>query len=281
MVVLDNGKIKVSITERGAEIRSVSVNGKERFWSGNPDVWAGVAPVLFPICGGLKDDKFTIDKKEYELIKHGFAKNMEFTVEHSDAVSAVFLLTETEETLKSYPWCFEFRIKYVLTGNAIKVTYNIKNTSDTTMYTAVGGHEGYACDGGIEDYDIIFERKETLKAAKVMGKLISRETDTVLKDSNVLPLYNKYFDIDALVFTDLKSRFLTLRNRKTAEEVSVKFDGFDYLLLWTKPNAPYICIEPWTSIPSYTDDGYDIKAKEGMTAVSPNDSFERTHIIYF
>lgn len=281
MVILDNGTIRAEIAERGAEIRNLEVNGKPRFWSGDPTVWGSVAPVLFPICGALRDNKFTLGDKEYTLAKHGFAKFMDFTVEYSDAVSAVFLLTETEETLKSYPWSFEFRIKYVLTGSAIKVMYSIKNTSDTVMYTAVGGHEGYSCEGGIENYDIIFERNETLKSARVIGTQISRESDIVLKDSRVLPLYNEYFSVDALVFTDLKSRYVTLRNRKTAEEVSVSFNGFDYLLIWTKPNSSYVCIEPWTSLPSYTDDIYELSAKEGMTAVKPDSTFERMHIIYF
>lgn len=282
MVVLNNGKLKVEIVEKGAEIRRVEYCDEQRFWSGNPEIWNGVAPVLFPICGGLKDDKFTIDGAEYILSKHGFARGMYFTVEKQNDVSAVFLLTETEETLKSYPWSFEFRVKYILSGSSVKVEYDVKNTSLTSMYVAVGAHEAYSCPDGIEDYDIIFERKETLKSAKVEGSLISRtNTDTVLFESDTLPLYNKYFEIDALVFTDIKSRFATLRNRKTGKSVSVNFEGFDYLLIWTKPNAPYVCIEPWTCPPAYVDDGYDITHKEGMTEVLPNEHFKRFHTIYF
>ena len=281
MVILDNGNIRAEINELGAEIRRVTVSGEERLWSGDTAFWGGVAPVLFPICGGLKDDKFTIEGKEYNLAKHGFAKNMEFSVESKTNVSAVFLLTDTPETLEVYPWHFEFRIKYTLTGTSISVDYDIKNTSSTPMYTSVGSHEAYACPEGIEDYDIIFERKETLKAARVNGTLIERTTDTVLYDSDTLPLYNKYFDIDALVFTDIKSRFVTLRNRKNGKATSVSFPGFDYLLLWMKPGAGYICIEPWTTIPSYTDDGYDITLKEGMQKVLPNEHFKKNHIIYF
>lgn len=281
MVILNNGAVQLEISETGAEIRKATVNGEERFWSGDPEFWSGVSPVLFPICGGLKDDKFTIGGKEYFLEKHGFARNMEFTVESQSEVSAVFLLTETEETLKVYPWRFELRVKYSLTGSAIKIEYDIKNCSDSTMYTAIGSHEAYACPEGIEDYDIIFEKPETLKAARVAGKLIERNTDTILFESNTLPLYNKYFDIDALVFTDIKSRFATLRNRKTGKSVSVDFNGFEYLLLWTKPGAGYLCIEPWTTIPSYTDDTYDISLKEGMTAVLPEAHFTRKHTVYF
>lgn len=281
MVILDNGNIHVEISRLGAEIRRVTVAGEERFWNGDSRFWDGVSPVLFPICGGLKDDKFTVDGKEYILAKHGFAKLMNFEVCESTNVSALFLLTQTEETLKMYPWCFELRIKYTLTGTSIRIEYDVKNTSDSVMYTAIGAHEAYACPEGIEDYDIIFEKKETLRAAEVDGKLIRRSTETVLYESDTLPLYNKYFDIDALVFTDIRSRFVTLRNRKNGKSVSVGFDGFDYLLLWTKPGAGYICIEPWTSIPSYTDDTYDISLKEGMTAVLPNAHFSKKHTVYF
>ena len=283
MVVLDNGAVRAEIAEKGAELRRITVNGEERLWSGDEAVWSGVAPILFPICGGVKDDKFTIDDKEYPLEKHGFARKADFIVEKSNAVSAVFLLKSSPETLKKYPWEFELRVKYTLTGSAVKVDYEVKNLSNSTMYTAVGAHEGYSCPEGVEDYDIIFEKKETLKTHRLEGTLISHTTDTVLYESDTLPLYNKYFDIDALIFTDIKSRFATLRNRKTGKSVSINFEGFDYLLIWSKPkaNAQYVCIEPWTTCPSYVSDSYDITEKEGMTAVASGEIFSRTHTIYF
>lgn len=281
MVILDNGTIRAEIDEMGAEIKRITVNGEERLWNGDEKFWSGTAPVLFPICGGIKDDKFRLDGKEYNLIKHGFARISVFTVEKANNVSAVFLLKSNSATLKSYPWEFEFRIKYTLSAAKVKVEYDVKNLSDSVMYTAVGAHEAYACEGGIEDYDVIFEKKETLKTHILEGTLISRKTETVLYESDTLPLYNKYFDVDALIFTDIKSRFVTLRNRKNGKSVSVDFEGFDYLLLWTKPKAPYLCIEPWTTCPSYLDDSYDLSEKEGMTPLKPQEHFTRTHTIYF
>ena len=281
MVTLSNGIIKAEIIEKGAEIRRLTVNGEDRFWSGDPEIWGGVAPVLFPNCGGMKDDKYTLNGKEYNIIKHGFAKNMVFEVESQSSNSAVFLLKDTEETMKSYPWHFEFRIKYTLVAASVKVEYDIKNTSDTPMYAAVGGHEAYSCPEGVEDYDIIFEKKETLRSIQVENGILTRNTETVLFESDTLPLYNKYFEIDALVLTDLKSRFVTLRNRKNGKSVSVSFGDFDYLLIWTIPEAPYVCIEPWTAPPSYEDEGYDITKKEGTTKIAPSESFKTKHIIYF
>lgn len=281
MVTLSNGIIKAEIIEKGAEIRRLTVNGEDRFWSGDPKFWDGVAPVLFPNCGSMKDDKYTIDGKEYNIVKHGFAMNMDFKVESISGSSAVFLLTDTEETLKSYPWHFEFRVKYTLVAASVKVEYDIKNTSTTPMYAAVGGHEAYFCPEGVEDYDIIFEKKETLRSIQTENGLMTRDFENVLYESDTLPLYNKYFTIDALVLTDLKSRFVTLRNRKTGKSVSVSFPDFDYLLIWTEPNFPFLCIEPWTAPPSYEDESYDITKKEGTTKIEPYESFKTKHIIYF
>lgn len=281
MITLFNGIIKAEIIEKGAEIRRVTVNGEDRFWNGDPKYWDGIAPVLFPVCGRMKDDKYTVDGNEYTIVKHGFAKDMDFRVESVSNSSAVFLLTDTEETLKSYPWHFEFRIKYTLVAASIKVEYDIKNNSDTDMYAAVGAHEAYSCPEGVEDYDIIFEKKETLRSIQTKDGLMTRDAENVLYESNILPLYNKYFTIDALVLTDLKSRFVTLRNRKTGKSVSVSFPDFDYLLIWTGPNFPFLCIEPWTAPPTYLDEDYDITQKEGMSKIEPKAHLTRKHIIYF
>lgn len=281
MVELKNSVMSVKISEKGAEMRRVTVNGEECLWSGDSDFWTGTAPVMFPICGGLPEDKFTYKGKEYCLQKHGFARFMDFEVEKQSSVSATFLLKSNPDTLKMYPWDFEFRITYSLKGTCVKVDYDIKNLSNDTMYVAPGAHEGYACPEGIEDYDVIFEKKETLYSCVLDGNLISEKRIPIIKDTDTLPLYYSYFAVDALVFKDLKSRFVTLRNRKTGKAISVNFEGFDYFLLWTKPNAGYICMEPWTGIPPMVGSDKDITKKEGITAVTPVDTLSVSHSIYF
>ena len=281
MVTIKNDVITAEINTLGAELNSIKVNGEDRLWSGDPAFWTGKAPVLFPICGGLKDDKFTYNGKEYILNKHGFARFKEFEVEKTTENSAVFLLKSDEETLKTYPWSFELRIKYALCGSAVKITYSVRNTSDDTMYMSIGSHEAYACPEGIEDYDVIFEKKETLFAQDLDGNLTAHSRTPVIKDTDTLPLYYKYFAVDALVFKDLKSRSATLRNRKTGKSVTVSFPDCDYFLLWTKPGAGYICMEPWCGIQPMVDCTYDITEKEGINEVAAKDTFKFSHTICF
>ena len=145
MVNLKNNILSVDIDTLGAEIKRITVNGEDRLWSGDPNVWEGTAPVLFPMCGGLRDDKFTHGGKEYHLAKHGFARKMNFEVESKTETAAVLLLKSNEETLKQFPWEFEFRVKFALDFGRITVIYDVKNLSDDTMYMSVGAHEAYAC----------------------------------------------------------------------------------------------------------------------------------------
>lgn len=281
MVNLKNNIMSVDIDTHGAEIKRITVNGEDRQWSGDPDVWEGTAPVLFPMCGGLRDDKFTHGGKEYHLAKHGFAKKMDFEVESKTETAAVLLLKSNAETLKQFPWEFEFRVRFALDSGKITVIYDVKNLSDDTMYMSVGAHEAYACPEGIEQYDVIFEREETLNAWNLNGNLLDGTVTPVLKESRVLPLYEKYFAVDALVFKDVKSNFVTLRNRVTGKSVSLDFTGFDYFLLWQKPGAKYICLEPWSGATPLENSGYELKEKEGITAVEPGKNYAFTHKIYF
>ncbi len=281
MITIQNENISCSINEIGAEIRSLKQHGAERMWNGTPEIWAGIAPLLFPICGGLKDDKFIFENKEYSLQKHGYIRFEKFDIESKSDTSVTFLHRSNEETLIHFPFLYELRVTYILTDCGVSVTYNVKNKDSKDMYFSIGSHEGYATPEGIEDYDLIFPEKETLSSYMLDGNLLQKHTLPIIKDSNVLPLYDKYFTVDALVFKDLKSRSATLRNRKTGRTVTVDFEGKPYLLLWHKHMAPYICIEPWCGIPDPQNTDYDITKKEGIIKLSANSTYEITHKISF
>ncbi len=269
----------ITAAQRGAELKSIKKDGVEYLWQGHADIWAGQAPLLFPICGGLKDDMYVFEGKEYIMQKHGFARLADFDVEESSESSATFLLKSSAETLKSYPFEFELRVIYSLTESGVKVTYRVTNVGNKSMYFSIGSHEGYATPEGVEDYDVIFPQKETLSAYMLDGNLLQKNKLPIIKDSDRIALYDKYFLIDALVFKDLKSESATLRNRKTGRFVKIDFPGKPYFLIWHKYGAPYICLEPWCGIqdPQITD--HDITKKEGVVALPEGEIYEITHEI--
>ena len=58
MITIKNEYLSASFHEIGAELKSLVCNDTEYIWEGKAEVWAGSCPLLFPICGGLKDDKY-------------------------------------------------------------------------------------------------------------------------------------------------------------------------------------------------------------------------------
>ncbi len=280
MITLKNEKLTVKIAKHGAEIKSIIKGGKELMWSADPKFWASSAPIMFPICGGLKGGKYELDGKTYEMSKHGFAKLSDFKVENIGDTSATMLLCDNETTRAVYPYAFEFRAKFDLEGDSLHITYEATNNDKKVMYCTFGAHEAYACPEGVDAYDIVFPERETLSAYALNGDLLTDYTKEIIKDSNVLPLKDSYFYLDALVFKDLKSRSAALVHRESGKTVAkVDFEGFSYFLLWHKFTAPYICIEPWCGIQDIAGTSYDISKKEGMTALAPGKTFSRTHTI--
>lgn len=279
MITLKNDKITVKLNELGAELKSLFAGGREYIWCGRDEVWAESSPLLFPICGGLKDDKYTFNGKEYIMPKHGYGRKTMFEVESATDTEAVFLHKSNDETKKCFPFDYELRIIYSIDGYALKTEYKVDNKSGETMYFSIGSHEGYYTPEGIEDYDVVFPQNETLSSYVLYGNLLSDQKLPIIKDTNILPLYDKYFTIDALVFKDLKSRSAILRNRKTGKAVKVDFDYAPYFLLWHKPNAPYICLEPWDGVQDIVGSDYDITKKEGIIALDADKTYSGVHTI--
>ncbi len=278
MVKLTNSTITAEIAALGAELQSLKLNGAEYLWNGDPAYWTGRAPVLFPICGGVADDTYTYGGKKYRLPKHGFARKREFTLESASDNAATFLLRSDDDTRGGYPFEFELRARYALYGATLVADYMATNTGECDMLFSVGAHEGYACPEGIAAYDLVFERPENLRANVLHGNLLGRDTIPVL-EGDTLALDPRYFEVDALVFTDVKSRKVTLRNRATGRSVEVRFDGFPYLLIWQKHNAPYICIEPWCGLPDYIDGDGTLAGKAGIITAAPGETIVRTHTV--
>lgn len=279
MVTISNSHLTVNIAKAGAEIKNIICDGVEYMWSADPKFWAQTAPIMFPICGGLKGGKYELFGKEYEMSKHGFAKLNVFEIETLGESNVTMILRDNENTRKMYPYTFAFRVSFELCERSVKVTYDAENLDTKTMYCTFGAHEAYACPEGIEDYEIIFPERETLYAYGLNGDIVTDYTKLIVDNSNRLVLKDMDFFLDALVFRGLKSKSAELVNKNGGRRIKVDFDGFDYFVLWHKYTAPYLCIEPWCGLPDVVGSSYDLTEKEGMHSVAPGEHFTRTHTI--
>lgn len=272
-IIISNSILKASINHAGAELFSLKNNQeKEYIWEGNPSFWAKHSPILFPIVGTLKNNTYTIDQKEYQLSRHGFARDMEFELIEKTENSAVFSLESNAETLKKYPFEFELQLIYSLEKTSLNIEYIVINKSDRKMPFSIGAHPAIALPENFENYSFKFEKEEVLKFNLLENDLISNETEVLKTSENLVRLNYKLFENDALVFKTLESNSLTiLENEKPYIEVD--FEDFPSLGIWTKDQAPFVCIEPWFGYSDTANNSGDLYQKEGIVLLDADQIF--------
>lgn len=279
LVSIGNEALTVTISTKGAELQSVQeTDGTERLWQGDPAFWASRAPIMFPICGGLREDAYYLNGERYEMPKHGFARKAEWTVEKTEKDEAVFLLTQHHP---GFPFQYELRAAYRVEGNALTVTYTINNQDTQDFCCSLGSHEAWATPGGLEHYTVEFDHPERLEDYVLEGNLINHTPVLMGENARKLPLKTEYFAVDALVFPYLRSRSVTLKSNLSNKTIQVEYEGMDVLMLWTKPGADYICIEPWCNAPDFVDADMQILHKPGVLHLYPGQSESKTHRMIF
>ncbi len=284
---IQNEFLKVGVLSKGAELCSIInvENNTEYLWQANPEIWASHAPNLFPVIGALKEGSYYYEGEEYSMPKHGFIRyNKQIQLKEKTGNSLLFNLNYSEETLKTYPFKFQYALRYKLEEKTLRLTYTVKNLDDKSMYFSLGGHPAFNTplfDHEVyEDYYLEFDYKMDMVTHLLNDKgLISHKTKKIAENSQKLRLHKNLFDNDALIFTKVPSKYVSLKSKKSGEILSVRYGDFQNLGIWAKPGAPFVCIEPWLGIADLEETKGDIKTKEGIIKLMPSTIFNASFTI--
>lgn len=270
---IKHGNLSAEIKHFGAELISLKTNqNKEYIWEGNPEFWGKHSPILFPIVGTLKNNSFYHNEMEYHLSRHGFARDLEFELINSTENSAAFSIQSSEETLKVYPFEFELQLIYTLEENNLSIAYKVTNNGKYTMPFSIGAHPAFALPNQFENYAIAFEKEESLEYYILENDLISNKTKKLEVQNKQIPLTYELFKNDALIFKTLKSNSLTILENENSI-LRVHFEDFPSLGIWTKMNAPFLCIEPWFGYSDTNENSGNLLEKEGIQILESNTTF--------
>ena len=278
IITLSNNKISASINTIGAELIRLEKDNQNYIWTVNETYWNKTSPILFPIVGRLKNDAYTIADKKYELPRHGFARNFEFQILNQTENSVVFVLESNSETLKNYPFEFQLELEYKLVGNELIMKYSVENKLKATMPFSIGAHPAFVIENSFSDYSLKFNQTEEFISYELDNEQFSNSFRKINSENGQINLNYSLFEKDALVFKHLKSNELILLN-KNKPVLSVQFEGFPYLGIWTKPNAPFLCIEPWCGLADNSNHNGNFIEKEGIQLLEKNGVFQREIII--
>lgn len=285
-------KLEIVTSPIGAELTSIKYNSDERLHQGESILdkegkvyWKRHAPILFPIVGSLKNNTTYIEGKKYEMSQHGFARDMVFDIVNISEREHTYVLKYNENTLKMYPYKFELYVSYFIDDNKLTVTYKVKNLDIRPIYFGIGGHPAFIIDLKNNKYKVEFENEENnIKFSQLDAGLISYKNNyinkSLMSNNRCIEIRKDTFSHDAIIMSGLSSRKLRLYENNI-EKLEFEFGQFKYLSLWSKKNAPFLCIEPWQTTADYTDSNQDFILKKDNIKLEVNEEYKCSYSIVF
>lgn len=279
-IELSNGEIAVLVARKGAELQSLAdAAGREWLWQADPAFWGRHAPVLFPIVGRAAGDHVTVGDQSYPIGQHGFARDREFEVLSAGPERAGFRLVADEQTRRHYPFDFELDIRFELAGATLYQTVTAQNRGAAPMPASIGFHPGFQwpLPGGAAPqtgHVVIFERAEPADIRRLKEGGLDAAGHPTPVEGSVLPLDAALFLEDAVIFDRLASRSLWF-GAPGSDGIRIDFPDLPFLGIWTKPGAPFLCIEPWQGHAAPLGFDGEMAAMPGMVEVPPGGSVTR------
>lgn len=273
-VQLSSADLHVEVNPLGAQLSILrDRNGRDWLWDGDPSIWAGRAPVLFPTVGEVVGGSYRVGAQSYRLGRHGFARGKLFEVVTATATRAAFKLKADASTMEIYPFQFELEVRFEVSGPKLSVTASVHNPDSVSLPASVGFHPAFRWPLPFGQaraaHFIEFEQDEPapIKRLSSSGLLspVPHPTPVVGKR---LMLEDSLFQPDVVIFDQLRSRKVTY-GAQDGPHLEVSYPDARYLGIWTKPGAPFVCIEPWRGIADPEGFTGDFTTKPGVFSVPP------------
>ena len=280
MITLRNEQITVMVAEQGAELQSIKdANGREYLWQAGPE-WPRRSPILFPIVCSVENDTYYVDGQPYHLPRHGFARDMAFTVVSQSETKVTLALHESEETLKVYPYRFNLGVSYRIEGSEVHVIWHVENTDNRDIHFQIGGHPAFNVPG-MKPGDplkgtIKIDNEGQLKALRSHSDGSVEMTEMTMDDveAGYIEFDDAFFSHDSVKLHGSQTREAALLDTDGSPAVTVSYKC-PIIAFWSpfQKQAPFVCIEPWYGLGDPRGYQGEFKDKPYMNHLQPGASF--------
>lgn len=274
-IAIESDGLSAAIDPLGAQLSLLRDGaGRDLLWDGDPAIWRGRAPLLFPIVGELAGGSYRVGSNTYRLPRHGFARDRHFEVVRSSRTTAEFELTADQESLRIYPFRFALQVKFELNGPSLVLRTRIRNTGDSPMPASFGYHPAlrWPLPFGRERsrHVIEFELDEPAPMRRLDAEgLLTPVAHATPISNRRLALEDSLFRDDAMIFDQIRSRS-AIYGADDGPRLRVSYPDAPYLAIWTKPGAPFVCIEPWHGVADPEGFEGDFATKPGIFVILPD-----------
>ena len=273
---IENEVLKVSVTTAGAQICSVlrKSDGVEHIWQADKSVWGYHTPILFPYAGKLSGNKCEAKGVTWENApQHGFARTCEHTFVRQNENEIVLELTDSPETYAKWPYRFRLVSTFILEGDKLTHRLTVENRDEEDLPFGIGYHPGFAIpfdnSHSAGDYEFRFDTKQSPICLNCLPNGLTTGDFTYLaSNTDTIPLTPTLFANDSACMVNLTAKTLGIYERGTRRGVECEISEFPYVLIWSKPNwpTPFVCIEPWMSLPG-AEDGSTVWTEKPAAAI--------------
>jgi galactose mutarotase-like enzyme len=269
-----NAHLCAEIALQGAElVRLGNSSGVDFLWNGDPQFWAGRAPLLFPMVGRAAGDQIKVDGRHHALPQHGFARRCRFELVSAAPSRCVLRLRANDETRAAFPFAFRLDVAYELRDSTLVIAAEAFNEGDVALPCAFGFHPAFRwpLPGGEGAHEIVFDQEETAPIRLLADGLLAPEDHPNPIAGRRLPLDPALFERGALIFDRLASRRACFRAER-GPSVAISFKDMPHFGLWTKPGAPFLCLEPWQGFAAPQGFDGEFAARPGVVLIAPGAS---------
>ena len=272
LVRIESPELVIEVSSLGAEMQSIRTRDRRSWlWSGDPAFWGGRSPILFPIVGKAPDNRLHIDGHVFGMQQHGIARRSEFRLVSAEAGSCLHVLTASAASREAYPFDFTLTLGHAVAGSQLTVTASVTNTDVKPLPFGLGFHPAFAWPlPGAEG------RTHFVQLDNGAEPMLSR-LDGGLRRPGLLPspfragrliLDHGQFEDDAMIFPDGAGSALTY-GAEGGPGLRFSFENLPNLALWTRPGAPFLCIEPWHGTAPEAGASAEIGARPYATVLAP------------
>lgn len=269
---IGNQDLAVEVSSLGAEMQALTTSdGRSWLWTGDAAFWTGRSPILFPIVGKAPDDKIAIDGTIYPMAQHGFARRSEFALAASTATMCRYELIASEATRAVYPFDFQLAVVHAVDGRALTVTAEVTNRDQKPMPFGLGFHSAFAWPlpgAAGRNHIVTLDNKGEPGLVRLAGGLINPAPLPSPFDAGRLVLDHAMFEQDAMIFPSGAGEGLSY-GAEGGPAMQFHFENLPNLALWTKPGAPFLCIEPWHGTAAEAGASRELSARPSTTILAP------------
>jgi galactose mutarotase-like enzyme len=183
----------------------------------------------------------------FEMQQHGIVRRQEWRLAEKGETFCLHELASSEASKAAYPFDFQLTLRHAIEGRRLTVTAEVSNTGSIPLPFGLGFHPAFVWPlPGAEgrEHTVVLDNKAEPPLVRIENGLRKPSRLASPFKAGRLVLDHSQYQADAMIFPEGAGRGLTYA-ADGGPSLHFAFENLPNLALWTKPGAPFICVEPW------------------------------------